>query len=137
MLVGVTNDLAQVACQILAGEGQGGTRQLGGAGLALGGGPGGGDVSAQAGGGSVGGGGGGGRWGQRCGAGCPAENVQTLDGGGRGGSLVEQVVVVVVGRRRVVQGSGTAVLDRLGRAWLEGLLQLCHVVGVLHTNRSR
>ena len=42
-------------------------------------------------------------------------------------------MVVMVGRRWVVQGSGAAVLDRLSWARLKGLLQLCHVVGVLDT----
>lgn len=47
------------------------------------------------------------------------------------------MVVVVVGRRRVVQGSGAAVLDRLGRARLEGLLQFRHVVGVLDAHAHK
>lgn len=131
MLVGVTDDLAQVASQILAGEGEGASRQVGGARLALGGRSGGGDIPAKAGAGGGGGGGGGGGRRQGCRAGRPAEGIQRL-GRGRGGwSLVEEVVVVMVGRGRMVQGSGAVVLDRLGRARLEGLLQLCHVVGIL------
>lgn len=47
------------------------------------------------------------------------------------------MVVVVVGRRgRVVQGPGAAVLHRLSRARLEGLLQLGHVVGILECERG-
>jgi len=133
VLVGVADDLAQVARQVLAGEGQGAPRELGGEGLALGREPGGGHVPAEAGG---GGGGGGCRGGQRGGDGCPAEGVQRLSGGRCRCRLVEKVVVMVMveGWERVVQGSGAAVLDRLGRARLEGLLQLRHVIGILDTH---
>lgn len=58
VLVGVTDDLAQVPGQVLAGEGQGAARQLGGSRLTLGREPGRGDVPAEAGGGGSGGGGG-------------------------------------------------------------------------------
>lgn len=119
MLVGVADDLAQVSSQILAGEGQRAPRQLRGARLALGRGSGGGNVPSKTGGG--GGGSGGGRGGQGRGAGRATEGVQGLSRGWGRGRLVEEVVVVV-GRRRVVQGSGAAVLDRLGRARLKRLL---------------
>lgn len=134
MLIGVADDLAQVAGQVLAGEGQGAAGQLGGPRLALGWESGRWDVPAEAGGGGGRGGGRSSRGGQGGGAGCPAERIQHLGGGWGRGRLVKQVMVVV-GRRRVVQGSGAAVLDRLGRARLERLLQLCHVIGILDTPR--
>lgn len=56
MLVRVAYDLAQIAGQVLAGEGQGAARQLGGPSLALSWKSGGGDVPAEAGGGGGGGG---------------------------------------------------------------------------------
>ena len=59
MLVGITDDLAQVASQVLAGEGQGAACKLGGPGLALSWQSGGGDIPADAGGGGGGIGGGG------------------------------------------------------------------------------
>lgn len=135
MLVGVADDLAQVAGEVLAGEGQGASSKLGGASLALGREPGGGDVPAEAGG-RGGGGRGCYRRRQGGGAGGLAEGVQRLGAGRDRGRLVEQVMMVVVGRRRVVQGSGAAVLERLGWARLEGLLQLRHVVGILDTNKQ-
>lgn len=81
MLVSIADDLTQVAGQVLAGEGQGATSQLGGAGLALGWESGGGDIPAEAGSGGGSGGCGGCRWGQGGGAGCTAERVQRLGGG--------------------------------------------------------
>lgn len=142
VLVGIPDDLTQVARQVLAGEGEGAARQLGGARLALRRQPPRRDVPAEAGAGGGGGGGGGGGngRGQRGGAGGAAEGLWGRGRGrGRGRGLVQQVgvVVVVVGRRRrVVQGSGAAVLHRLGRTRLQGLLKLCHVVGVLDTERN-
>lgn len=132
MLVSVADDLAQIAGQVLTGERQGAARQLGGAGLALGWEPGGGDIPAQAGGGGGGGGSGSCRGGQGCGAGSPAQGFQWLGCGWGRGRLVEEVVVVMR-RRRVVQGSGATVLDRLSWTRLERLLQLGHVVGILDT----
>lgn len=110
MLVGIADDLAQVAGQILAGEGEGTTGQLRGTGLALGRQPGGGDVPAETG--RRGGRGGSGscRGRQGRGAGRPAQGVQRLGRGWDGGRLVEEVMVMMVGRRRVVQGSRAAVL---------------------------
>lgn len=131
MLVSVADNLTQVAGQVLAGEGQGAACQLGGAGLALGWESGGRDVPTEACSGGGSGGGGSCRGRQGGGAGCPAEGFQRLCRGRGGGRLVEEMMVVVGRRRRVVQGSGAAVLDRLGWARLEGLLQLRHVVGIL------
>lgn len=58
MLVSIAYDLAQVAGEVLAGEGQGAACQLGGASLTLGWESGGGDVPTEAGGGGGSGGGG-------------------------------------------------------------------------------
>lgn len=89
MLVGIADDLTQVACQVLAGEGERAPRWPGGPGLALCWQSAGWDIPAQAGGGGVGGGcGSHGGW-QRAAAGCPAEGVQGLAGGQGRCSLVD------------------------------------------------
>lgn len=119
VLVGIANDFAQVAGQVLAGEGQALAGQLsrsaGVRRLALSRRPGRGHVPADGGGAGGDGGGGGG--------------ASSRSGGGVG--LAEVLLLLLLGRWVVVDGSGAAVLHRLGWTGLKRLLEFCHVVCIL------
>lgn len=117
VLVGITDNFTQVAGQVLAGEGQALAGQLSrSAGiccLALSRRPGGGHVPAD-------GGGVGGDGGRGGGAGARS-----------GGGVRLAEVLLLLGRWVVVNGSGTAVVHRLGWTGLQRLLEFCHVVCIL------
>lgn len=126
VLVGITDNFTQVAGQVLAGERQALAGQLsrsaGICRLALSRRPGWGHVPADGGGAGGDGGGGGG--------------ARARSGGGVRLAEVLLLRLLLLGRWVVVDGSGSAVLHRLGRTGLERLLEFCHVVCILKERKA-